>query len=996
MAPQRLIEQSPSMTGTLSDPLRKYCHWSLHSFGFYFPPASVACMVKLVSDRLKETNNKLPQRHFVGWERPLAETVGDWLWEQPVGPYADFSEYRIVVPTAESGRNLRRSLTARMPATRQGFLSPEILTPAQCFAIANANRNPAHATEMESAWIAVLDRVPDATREALFGGGGAVSGDGGRSRLLLCVRQLIRLRSLLVEAGMDLHAVSMEDFAETARWKLLAQLEQAYRTVLNSIGRNDPDDLWLETARRPPDDWLRHKWLLVGLPDPIPLLVQALANAKAKPDIHILVAAPAAQADTFDAWGRPTNEWGTTIHLPGDLIAGKIHLSRDAGESVRWIKERCQPMAGSTRSITIGSADSTLDSAIVIDFEHNEIPVHDPKGQPANRSPWPDILKVWRDWNLSGRWDQIERLLAFPAVAGRYAPDMSPGVIQRKLDRFHRKHLVSSLQQALAVPNPADPDIPRWIRALNADRKAMENNRDPVSAIAKWFAGLLEGLRLHPVHDRLSVKVLQHLRQWLKHARNAAIAEPFTCREWIDALLREWQHLHLYPEKDPNAVEILGWLELLWNPRPVLLLCHLNEGLVPESVVGDAFLPDSLRSQLGMPDNASRFRRDAYILRVLLEQRRHHTGSAILIGHSDGEGNPLKPSRLLFSCEPGQLAKRVAEVTREPGEPRPNPAPMSTVTLDPSRVSARERKGISVTAFRQYLHCPFRYFLRYELGMEPHETPGGEMDARDYGSLAHAVIHQLHAEPEYAAASDADTLRKAASKVLDELCTQNFGAAPPVPLLLQKAGLEARLHAACFQIADDRTSGWQPIHSEWVFHDELADIEVAGLPLRGVIDLVEQHRETGVYRLVDYKTSEKGVAPDSAHWIDPSRRSGPPPPAYSILQFRGREKAWADLQLPLYAWVWKQHCGGKVRVGYFNLPKALGETGWRAWDAFDDALLQSAVHCAEGCVRDILNNRFWPPNPRSPFPGGIEDWLDADFLSWIDPDWIAKSGGTKT
>src|SRR5690606_26051835 len=76
-----------------------------------------------------------------------------------------------------------------------------------------------------------------------------------------------------------------------------------------------------------------------------------------------------------------------------------------------------------------------------------------------------------------------------------------------------------------------------------------------------------------------------------------------------------------YEDKRAGAVELLGWLELLWEDAPHLVVAGFNDGRVPEAVVGDPFLPESLRGRLGLKTNAERFARDAYVLQAIAQCR---------------------------------------------------------------------------------------------------------------------------------------------------------------------------------------------------------------------------------------------------------------------------------------------------------------------------------------------------------------------------------------
>ncbi|MBT3776242.1 MAG: DUF1592 domain-containing protein, partial [Gemmatimonadales bacterium] len=80
----------------------------------------------------------------------------------------------------------------------------------------------------------------------------------------------------------------------------------------------------------------------------------------------------------------------------------------------------------------------------------------------------------------------------------------------------------------------------------------------------------------------------------------------------IQALLLELRDDALPPEPRRDAVELLDWLEVPLDDAPVVMLTGFNEGMLPESVSGHAFLPDALRSRLGLIDNRRRLARDAY------------------------------------------------------------------------------------------------------------------------------------------------------------------------------------------------------------------------------------------------------------------------------------------------------------------------------------------------------------------------------------------------
>lgn len=42
-------------------------------------------------------------------------------------------------------------------------------------------------------------------------------------------------------------------------------------------------------------------------------------------------------------------------------------------------------------------------------------------------------------------------------------------------------------------------------------------------------------------------------------------------------------------ERPAGALDLLGWLELLWEDAPHLVVAGVNDGNVPEATVGDVF-----------------------------------------------------------------------------------------------------------------------------------------------------------------------------------------------------------------------------------------------------------------------------------------------------------------------------------------------------------------------------------------------------------------------
>ena len=114
--------------------------------------------------------------------------------------------------------------------------------------------------------------------------------------------------------------------------------------------------------------------------------------------------------------------------------------------------------------------------------------------------------------------------------------------------------------------------------------------------------------------------------------------------------------------------------------------------------------------------------------------------------------------------------------------------------------------------------------------------------------------------------------------------------------------------------------------------------------------------------MIDYKTSDTAVPPQQSH-LRPRRAGDGHRPAWRGVTRRGRDHAWADLQLPMYLRAIRRESGEGVSLtcGYFNLPKAAGETALAPWPELSGELLAAAGACADGVAAAIRAGEFWPP-----------------------------------
>jgi hypothetical protein len=399
-------------------------------------------------------------------------------------------------------------------------------------------------------------------------------------------------------------------------------------------------------------------------------------------------------------------------------------------------------------------------------------------------------------------------------------------------------------------------------------------------------------------------------------------------------------------------IELVGWLEVHLDLAEAVVVAGFNDGHIPRAVMGDAFLPDSLRRALGLTCNAKRFARDAYVLKALRHSCRD---LRIVTGHRTADGDALAPSRLLLAADREQLPDRVLRLCGEAdtfsirwpaGVPAAGDATSFTVPPLPGNLELPTH--MSVTDFGAYLDCPYRFALKRILGLKPVRHEVVEMDAATFGGLAHEILLAFAADAEVAGSSDPERIADYLVQKLRAVAVQRFGRNPQPAVRVQIARLARRLRSFAEFQAAHRGEGWVVREAEIMYPDRPLDVSGQDpMPIRGRIDRIDQNEITGAWLIADYKTSETGESPHEAH--------------HGRKTLRG-ELAWKNLQLPLYRFLAERHgVTGDVTLGYIVLPKRpdgveLLRAEWSE-DQIANALEQARI-----VVRDIRAGRF-EPNP---------------------------------
>jgi ATP-dependent helicase/nuclease subunit B len=915
------------------------------------------------------------QRLFWGWDAPVLEKAVDFLREGRDATRAlDLGDTLILVPNGEAGRRLREALALATDKNGTAAVVPHLWLPEQALLPQNRRFEAATPLQSQMAWQRALERVSLEKLEALFPKPPAERGWGWHAET---ARMLADLKMLLGTSGLTFAdtAAMPAIQRDVARWRDLAVIERAYFDELAQAGIGDAQSLKRRNARDPmlPDGVKRVA--VLASPDLPPLLDDWIA-ACAERGLQVIIAiqAPQSHEHTFDRCGRPLpSHWGEDADLNLPFGNHQIHIARDPAAQAARALDLMRELVPQAKT-ALGVCDAEVGGLLLEKLTLENARSFEPGGIPVQREGLWHVLDCFRALLGSCPWHAFAALLRVGEFRDALmSADASVSRLLKEADDFAATHLPVTLAHAAELPldrfEALQPVVTATLGLLDDLR------RQPPSKAARTLI-----LKLFGEKDFRPTSPEHHARtelasEWLRITEELENeAKRFDLKPKAeDAFALSLECLSQSRLAEPRGeidLVLQGWLELLWEKAPNLVVTGLNEENVPGIFISHPFLPDALREALGLPCQQTRFARDAFILAALAHQRASKGRLELLCGQWSEDGDALRPSRLLFLCDDPSLPQRVAHLFPKEDAQHVESEPPRTLAwpLKPDWIT-RPIETISPSRLRDYLGCPFRYYLTHAKGMSAVETEKRELDAAEFGQIIHHAFHRLFLESSMRdsthPAKIAECLEEAARDRVREL----FGNRPAPLITLQLESILQRLRHAATIEAKNRQEGWQCVEAELQIgtQEDTTPLLFANARLSGRIDRVERHAD-GALRIVDFKSSDKAKKPHESHFkaIGPRTKLKEADEWKCFDLGEGKRAMWLELQLPLYAAALRQHDLNVSRVAYFALPKSIQETDILEWDGFDDSIIEAALVCAAEAVKRIRAGQFWPPAERSP------------------------------
>ena len=942
-------------------------------------------------------------RHFLGWKNPFLLTSAKWLQEQYLDGTVDAQDrLLLLVPGHAVARRLQTIFVNEAHEEGRAVALPAIQTSSELFRFTLPQSSQiAHKQIALLSAIACLRETPQHVLQSILGPRPVPLDDVAAWRN---ISQRV-LESIRVAAGggftldrtswpQEAQALLTEDAEQ--RFDLLHQVQQSIEADLTKQNLALFEQEQLRVLQSDSELNLENikEIVIVGCADlskATKLLLTRLKNAGL--EIHSLIRAPESYQGGFDEYGCiDTNHW---LHSSIDLCDADIIVagspSAQSAEVVRVLSLYDEHTT--TDEITIISTDEKLIPILRRHLEGHGVHSRFSGGFPVMQTPEAMLLYGVAEFVATQSYDSYAALLRHPEIARMF--DIDEG-IYANLSRFSAKVLPSYIDENTRFQTRDSQGNELGLKELHHEVFKLlspmiqcEQAGNTISHCMKLIRSLLLDIYGSDTLDRTSTKLkaLQKIFaiiDILDGASSELISKfgNIKCSDAAYLVLHELEQATIPELPDSAAIDTVGWLEGMVADTPHLIVVGLSSDIGGSNNPSDAFFPDSLLEALGLESIDRRMSRDAHAITAMQQHRCDYGSVKWIVGRKSREGDPLSPSPLLLRSEhidelekeeafevANNLAKRSGELVASFDSEQPVVPPQFNPEIKgggiqipkPSEYSMKPLRQLSVTAFKDFLACSYRFWLKHVLKLESAEEGGSELDAKMFGSLIHKVLQRFGENAQMKTVTDPNVIEQFVCDELDSIVQAQLGMHINNKIRIQLELAKFRLRIFAKHQAECARDGWEIVCTER-FLEKKVEVEEGDFSIRGVIDRVEIHRD-GRIRILDYKTGS--TTANAAHFT---------------------KEEWLDLQLPLYRELLskipelKEYDISKenVSLGYFKIGDQESTSGIDLLEPKDeiDAILKDTI---ESTIGMILTNQY-SDVPATPAP------KFSDTFSWICQD----------
>jgi|GEM_PF-1897256 len=905
-------------------------------------------------------SDALIKRHFLGWNQHFLHLVASWLSEDAENPFW-LQDYVCALPGKRASRRLNEILTMRAAEHGTALVPPEYLSigllPEY---IAGEKGHYLSNREVEFIWEEVLLEGEEQDFGWLT----------GVKDIRTAARQLTALWEKLGQAGYTFSGAAeiiQQRMAELTfyeeRWEQLVALEHLFAQKILDYGL-------LERSLQRQSALLKSfasdgkKLVIIGALD-LSLVHQTFLQ-RAPCETHLLIPLPEQHAGGVNEAGALIPEYWTDVHAQEGLVEGAMRSVADCESEAAITVDVLQEALSNgihPQDITVSFADEQHEPLVRQSLEAYNISHHTFArcgGEYRSLSLWFKAASLF-----------LENPLAQTAVTLLKSKWSAYLLLEENttesflhLERIITERCLSRIfpLNSNQFPGDVSADMDE-LRHVDVFLEVFSEEMSPQYFIETLEKHVMATLQHHIAEQGVFSEVLMGLESEFERQLRL-VRRPEEYFSYLADLA-----LRLGAGQEPAAqgprdseIELVGWLETLFDDAEHLLVLGCHDKVLPAGEREGAWLPEALQGLLKMETKERQFVRD-YVYALHAQHSKQRV--TFIFPKMSINGDYYRPSRLFFG---GALETKLCNAKKSLVEVPEHARLMSYgegfgdtggwFLENFMQIETREVEAMSVTSFRDYLLCPFRFYLKHILRLRAFDPIQEELSAMQFGTLFHNIVANF-GNSSVKDSSNQEEILDFLLIELERVRHKALGSAIKPAVEVQCLQLEERLTGFARVQAAWRRDGWQIVHVELPFYEKKVGLQTSAgaMGLRGQIDRIDFHPELKKWVALDYKTSMNPFAPEKTHQID---------------------EEWCDLQLPLYEFAMRAlKFKGDIELGYFVLPANVSKSAVLI-ASWSESQLKEAQGAAQQVAQNVIRGEFWPPNI-------LESRFD-DFSELIEPD----------
>jgi len=848
----------------------------------------------------------------------------------------DFSNDIIVLPGSRSGRRVLELFCDTTELKSPLFSPPRFLTPGSfCeFLLADEEESFSIASDVEEifAWFLAMQKET-ASFELLLNR--SVSKTYNYLPFAVTVRQIYKELAGDLIFFEDVARNVVENDREVERWSSLSKIYSSYLKILESKNLTDKATAINQILNSDDKSKSFEKFssleniFVVGVVDMFERFRATIKFLTEKVTVFSY-----GKAEWFDDEGGLLPD--VSFEKLDENFTKKIKFAATNSNQAKNVVKFLGSLDGnySCSDIIISAPDDSIRQPLQQQLSEANVKSHDSVGSVFSQTELGILLKTVADYLTDKSVKNFLKIINHPAFQTFFFETNDKfSEFTKSFVIFSSDHIITEIESEMYVQFELKEKIAEveeffsCFSKENSIKNCLEKINEILSGVYEKNS-YLENLENQPQHHLEGIKKWNELSDRISDSA-IELKDKKDFSQTIKLMLQLLSSEKLAPKAETNTIDIIGWLEVPLDDAPVVILTGMNEGIVPKSQTSHIFLPNSLRKSLGVQNNNRRFSRDKYYLRTIIQATKE---LYITAGKFSDNQDPLLPSRLLLDIKETEQAKLLQGFTKIKSNENKfisSNQPIICKISDDENLFLSDPemgKSLSVTSFKTYLNCPYRFYLEKEKKYPTKELQR-EMPAYEYGNVVHKAL-ELFGISKFSNSKVFSEIQKYLKMIVDTEIEKRFGGNPHTAVLLQKDSIINRLNIFAKRQTERVELGWEIIDTEKKF-----EIKLDNYKITGKIDRIDKKHNQKY--IIDYKTGP--IKSNELHTI----------------HYDKKKEKWKDLQLPLYAyWGQKEFDETLPEVGYFSISKNSKNINLLKYD-LDEIILEDAIKTAKKIFRKI-------------------------------------------